>query len=892
MDAMGKRSHKGIAALLCACLLVLQAMPCYAAAQESVTASTDVKVLAVAGFQVVEHTPDFAATADEAKAFELVAKVAGGAGPYSWSWSRTVDGAPDGSFSDEATTGDNAFAHPLAADALEDGCEYAYTITVTDSAGKTATATVSVVVSNEYSYRTVSDADVSVTGYLHDRAVLSAEPLDSSSPTYSHLQQAAGGWRVAGAWHAEAAGAPDGKRALVGPALVELPTPGVPDGGAVRVVGLDASGAIATYEAVVSGGEVSFTAPALGAFAVAYEVADGKGYTIEAFAGEGGQIAPHGTATFADGASQTYTVLPDSGYAVDRVLVDGQPTALTGNYYTFDAIGADHTIRVEFEQIEADESVLHRLGASVDGGHGRVAVDGSEAAESVEATLAHGEPALVEFVPDAGYALDSVTLNGRPIVVLGSAFLVSAMVEDVEVEATFKAGIAPPLPVHRIEAQVAGQGGSVSPEGADVPHGGAASFAFVPDEGYRLGEVRLNGEAVTHKVAQGDGATLALENVVADHSITASFERTDDPGPGPDPDDPFVSVNVTVEVGVDGTEGGAVSPSGSLIVEYGASQTFFVYPEVGYDLDQVLADGEPVAVSPLSAPTLFSARTSVGSGGGYRFAVDPVTRDTVVKVTFKKLADGSPAPDPVAVHAVSATASPGGAISPSGETLVPHGESLSFALKPDAGYRLASLSVNGADVTDRVAGSTYVLEDVAGYTLVEAVFEPEGIDPGPGPDPGPDPRPDPGTDPDPGADSDPDSQVGFFEIAVTAVGRGSVSDLGGAPSGSVKVAEGSDKRFSFLPEAGYAVSSVKVDGMPVAASSGYTFYDVRSDHALEVSFAAQAAPAPAGPAQAFGRFAQTGDSLYGLMVLFAAIAAGLVAVVVRCFLGSERSWRR
>lgn len=72
----------------------------------------------------------------------------------------------------------------------------------------------------------------------------------------------------------------------------------------------------------------------------------------------------------------------------------------------------------------------------------------------------------------------------------------------------------------------------------------------------------------------------------------------------------------------------------------------------------------------------------------------------------------------------------------------------------------------------------------------------------------------------------------YHKISASAGEGGAVS-----PSGEVSVEEGADQTFTFAPEDGWRVASVKVDGRNVRWSgSSYTFSAVTADHTLEVSF--------------------------------------------------------
>ncbi len=68
--------------------------------------------------------------------------------------------------------------------------------------------------------------------------------------------------------------------------------------------------------------------------------------TVTATAGSGGSISPSGAVPVRYDGSRSFTVTPDSGYVIDRILVDGSP--VTQNPYTFTSVTADHTIEATF----------------------------------------------------------------------------------------------------------------------------------------------------------------------------------------------------------------------------------------------------------------------------------------------------------------------------------------------------------------------------------------------------------------------------------------------------------------------------------------------------------------------------------------------------------------
>ena len=70
-------------------------------------------------------------------------------------------------------------------------------------------------------------------------------------------------------------------------------------------------------------------------------------YTIKATAGTNGSISPSGWTSVRDGWDQTFTITPDKGYAVAKVLVDGKSVSAVKSY-TFKNVTKDHTIEAIF----------------------------------------------------------------------------------------------------------------------------------------------------------------------------------------------------------------------------------------------------------------------------------------------------------------------------------------------------------------------------------------------------------------------------------------------------------------------------------------------------------------------------------------------------------------
>ena len=92
-------------------------------------------------------------------------------------------------------------------------------------------------------------------------------------------------------------------------------------------------------------------------------------YTITATAGEGGSITPTGAVSVKEGASQTFAIAAQEGYAIADVLVDGQSVGAVDSY-TFENVTANHTIAALFTKTASDVQFDNDFESETFPGHG------------------------------------------------------------------------------------------------------------------------------------------------------------------------------------------------------------------------------------------------------------------------------------------------------------------------------------------------------------------------------------------------------------------------------------------------------------------------------------------------------------------------------------------
>ncbi len=276
---------------------------------------------------------------------------------------------------------------------------------------------------------------------------------------------------------------------------------------------------------------------------------------------------------------------------------------------------------------------------------------------------------------------------------------------------------------------------------------------------------------------------------------------------------------------------------------------------------------------PIERPISGYAPASASSGQSYYSSNGTSWQDltgylTNTNVCIKAFVSETTAP---VTYTITASAGSGGSISPSGSVSVEQGNSQTFTITPNSGYRIADVSVNGSSVG---TVSSYTFSNVTANHRITATFEEISsqqytltvntvgngsvpLDPAGG-------TYEAGTvvqlTANPGSgwlfngwsgdlsgsatpttitmDSNKTVIATFIQqslqtytIEATAGPGGSIS-----PSGSVTVNEGADQSFTISANDGYQVEDVVVDEVSQGAVTSYDFVNVITDHTIQASF--------------------------------------------------------
>jgi hypothetical protein len=268
-------------------------------------------------------------------------------------------------------------------------------------------------------------------------------------------------------------------------------------------------------------------------------------YSITAAADVNGTITPSGPITVHKGASQTYTITPAAGHQARSVIVDGANKGAIASY-TFTNIAANHTINAYFKVI------TYTITASAGAG-GSISPSGT-------AFVNIGTSRTYTITPTAGYHIMDVLVDGASVGAV-TTYAFTDVASNHAISATFEAN-----PSYSITAS-AGANGVVSPGTVTVLGGTSRKFTITPDTGYRVADVQVDGVSV------GARTSYTFYNVQGGHTINASF-----------------TLNVYI-ITAAADVNGSITPSGTITVNKGASQTYTITPAAGHQVRSVIVDG-------------------------------------------------------------------------------------------------------------------------------------------------------------------------------------------------------------------------------------------------------------------------------------------------------------
>ncbi|MCL2510581.1 MAG: T9SS type A sorting domain-containing protein [Bacteroidales bacterium] len=384
-----------------------------------------------------------------------------------------------------------------------------------------------------------------------------------------------------------------------------------------------------------------------------------------------GTLTPTGTVYLeCETDTQTFNFESDDCSYIEAVLINGEPDveAVTAGTYTFTGIEEDQTIEVVFTML------TYTLFATA-GPNGTIDPMGMT-------TVYCGSDYTFYFWADTDYEIANLLIDGvsSPEYIGDGYYTFENITGNHTITVTFKS--LPPPPAHTIIAG-ADAGATITPSGEiTVTPGAIQKFTFVAKKGYQITEVLIDD--VNDPTAVVNGFYL-FENVQDDHTIYVVCEALE-------------ASEYCIHTSY--TSGGTISPNGMVCVQPGASPTFVITPKQGYKIDEVKVDG------------IVNVQAIID--GVYTF--DNVQEEHTLYASFTYISI-----EQLYINASVSTV--GGSVSPAGKVMVTTGDEPSFTFTPQAGYQLQDVLVDGVSVIGNVVGNTYTFAPVVCAHNIVGKFE-------------------------------------------------------------------------------------------------------------------------------------------------------------------------
>ena len=562
--------------------------------EEKAEASTSVDILITGTLEILARTED--CLIEEGDNLELAVQVSG-VGPFKYKWEVSLDDGDTWTTPDGATNSDRYQIIDAVAD-KEDAIiqDYIYRVTVTDKFGNKVSEEINIGVRDAIAYRRILDKGdkVAVSAWMLKSTRLSSKGIDEGNPAYDEMyRHLTPGCLPINAVDLKLYNRTVAEKFYIGEPVVEFIVGEEYEGQTLKVFQL-LDGKVVEYTGVVEDGILSITVPKLSQFMV--EAPSEDAMIVEVTAGEGGSASPEGMFSVRKGRDQKIVFLPDAGYAIDKVYVDGEEVEVATNYIVLENVKADHKVEVKFKKVvTSGERHAVKIEAKKHG----------SADPSGYFWVDDGETIVINITPDKGYKVDRIRVNWKEeYSVVGNQFVFPAITEETYAEIFFVKDPNDPSAASRVIEASAGDNGSISPSGdVDVLYGGDMYFYIIPDEGYIIDKVYIDGAA-----SDDIDGEYHFVNVVDDHTIHATFKKGTNPGGN--------FVTITAESGKNGT----ISPAGKLQVPKGGTQTFHFTPASGYVVKAIYVNGKLVATR------------------GTSYTIKDIKADTTIKVEFAPVA--------------------------------------------------------------------------------------------------------------------------------------------------------------------------------------------------------------------------------------------------------------
>ncbi len=462
---------------------------------------------------------------------------------------------------------------------------------------------------------------------------------------------------------------------------------------------------------------------------------------LTAYANGNGSITPSGTFYVGANTTQTFVMNPEPHAYLQSVTVNGQVVATYNNISN--GVAYVHTVTTDHDVVIANFTATNMFTYNINGGQGYVNGGFYTAPATFSEEYAYNQDQYITFEAAEGYHVENVNINGvdyGPI----TYWVITHIAQNYNFVITF-------APNTYVVTTTAYGNGYVSD---------GATFVYNPNNTYTFSATPGNNSHIASILRNNEELTVAdpfatysetLTNILSDYDYVVRFDPN--------------TYSVTATAGAHGT----ITPNGVSYYNYNTNANYYIEAANGYYITSVTIDGVTTDYTQGSALTSMS------------YTFPNISANHTISAVFAQYE-----------YTITVNAGAHGTITP-GTTTVAENATPTFNITPNAGYGIASVTVDGVSVG---AVASYTFAPVTANHTIEATF----------------------------------AQY-QYTITANAGNGGSIT-----PNGVTNMVYNGTQTYTITPATGYHINNVYVDGASVGAVSSYTFTDVTANHTIFATF--------------------------------------------------------
>jgi len=381
-------------------------------------------------------------------------------------------------------------------------------------------------------------------------------------------------------------------------------------------------------------------------------------------------------------AVKLFTIIPDEGYQLDSVRFNGVDvkSQIVNNVFSAGPLNSNDTLKVTFKKILQVYNITIQIGSGGGVKENNIALSNNTIIQAQE-----GTSRTFSILPGSGYEVATLTYNANDVKsqISNGMFTTPSVTGNAILNVTF-AKINYSITINSGTGGVVKDGLTVLSNNAsvNVEAYSTKTFTIQPDAGYEVATLTLGGLDMKNQLVNNQFTT---PNIIANTTLNVTFKLQSTSN----------TYKLKVVFGVGGIikENNNVLKSDTLLTtNNGSTRTFTIIPDVGYRIAAVIYGGTFVT-------------TQVING---MYVTPLITSDKTLAVTFEKLK-----------YNLSIKSAINGVVN----LVCYHGDTPTFSIAPEAGWKINSIIYNGSDITTEASNSEYTVPPVTKNTTLTISYE-------------------------------------------------------------------------------------------------------------------------------------------------------------------------